>query len=113
MATIKDIAQRSGVNISTRALNGKGGVARETVARVKRVAAELNYTPNLSARIIHGKGSHMIGFITPEIISNYFARIVNEAELLLRERGYSMLIVNSQYERQREIAQELEGLEEL
>lgn len=105
MATIKDIAQRSGVNISTasRALNGKGGVSQKTLERVRKAAEELNYTPNLSARIIHGMKSHMIGFIVPEIISNYFARIVSEAERRLQARGYSILIVNTQFSREKEI----------
>ncbi len=104
MATIKDIAQRSGVDVSTasRALNGKGGVSKKTLEKVKKAAAELNYTPNLSARIIHGMKSHMIGFIVPEIISNYFARIVAEAEQLLQANGYSMLIVNTQFDHQKE-----------
>lgn len=50
-ATIRDIADAAGVSISSvhLALNGKSGVSEATRERVKRIAEELNYKPNILA----------------------------------------------------------------
>lgn len=105
MTTLKDIAERAGVNVSTasRALNGRKGISEEVRARICSIADELNYTPNLSARIMVGKHSRIIGFVVPEIVSNYFARITSELERQLQDQGYSVMIVNSQFKREKEI----------
>ena len=67
MATLKDVAQKAGVNISTasRALNGNGNISEATKENIRRIAKELNYIPNANARILAGKSSHMIGIIVP------------------------------------------------
>lgn len=50
--TLRDIAERAGVSISTvsRALNGSLGVKPDVAERIRRIAAEINYTPNLLGR---------------------------------------------------------------
>lgn len=52
MATIKDIAQRAGVSVSTasRALNDNPRISQATRLKVKQVASELNYQPNYNAQ---------------------------------------------------------------
>lgn len=51
-ATIRDVAALAGVSIKTvsRVLNSEAGVVAETQALVRAAVAQLNYTPNLSAR---------------------------------------------------------------
>ena len=63
MASLKDVAQKAGVSISTasRALGNRPGLAAETSAHVRKIAAELNYKPNPSARLLAGKSSKIIG----------------------------------------------------
>ena len=48
MATLKDVAQRAGVSVSTvsRVFSGTAFVEEGTKARVLEVAEELNYYPN-------------------------------------------------------------------
>lgn len=106
MATLKDVAKKAGVNISTasRALNGGMNISPETCDRVKQAAEALNYSPNLSARIMVGKGSRIIGCIVPEVDSNYFARIIFEIEKRLQSKGYFLMIANTQYNSEKEIA---------
>jgi LacI family transcriptional regulator len=51
-ATIRDVAQRSGVSVGTvsRALNGRAGVHPETRRRVQAAVAALGYAPDRAAR---------------------------------------------------------------
>ena len=56
MATIKDIAEKANVSLSTVSLiiNGKAGerkISRETEERVLKIMREMNYIPNISAKL--------------------------------------------------------------
>ena len=54
MATIKQIAERCGVSVSTvnKALNGAEDVSRSTITRVRKAAEEMGYVPNAAARAL-------------------------------------------------------------
>ena len=54
MATIKQIAERCGVSVSTvnKALNGAEDVSRSTITRVRKAAEEIGYVPNAAARAL-------------------------------------------------------------
>ncbi|WP_329792322.1 LacI family DNA-binding transcriptional regulator [Lentzea sp. DG1S-22] len=65
MATGREIAQLCGVSVATvsRVFNQPGTVNEETRERVLRVAKELDYRPNESARALSTKQSTMIGLV--------------------------------------------------
>ncbi len=65
--TLKDIAQAVGLSITTvsRALAGYDDVAPETSQRIKAVAQELGYHPNLTAQRLQKKRTDTLGFIIP------------------------------------------------
>src|SRR5690349_20150171 len=65
MATGREIAQLCGVSVATvsRAFNQPETVNEETRTRVLRVAKELGYQPNESARALSTKQSAMIGLV--------------------------------------------------
>lgn len=104
MATIKDIAKIAGVNVSSvsRALSGSSEVGEETRARIVKIANELGYTPNYSARALVGKGTSLIGMLVPEISSNYYAKIVNAVENELNDRGYTLIIGTTDFRADKE-----------
>lgn len=104
MASLKDVAEKAGVSLSTasRALSGQPGLSEKTYRRLRQVADELNYAPNPSARLLAGKNSRIIGIVVPEIYSNYFATLIYEIETLLQERGYFLLIMNTLFDRDKE-----------
>ena len=55
MVTLKDIAEKAGVSSMTvsRVMNGKtGAVSQETSERIKKIAQEMGYVPNSSARAL-------------------------------------------------------------
>lgn len=67
VATIKDIAQRAGVSVSTasRALNDNPRISQATRLKVKQVANELNYQPNYNAQNLTRGESNMVGLVFP------------------------------------------------
>ena len=91
-ATIKDIARRLNLSVSTVSYALNGGpkpVSAEVKADVARVAAELGYRPNRVARSLVTRRSRAIGVVLPQIerdslLSAYIQiclnTIVNQAE---------------------------------
>lgn len=83
MATIKDIAKEAGVSIATVSivLNGKGRerkISQETQERIHKIASNLNYVPNQSAKKLRAaqKDSYAIAFFwATDFRINYLARI--------------------------------------
>ena len=62
MASIKDVAKRAGVAISTvsKVLNGYAGVSAETKERVNEAIEALSYTPNaMAAALSSGKSGRV------------------------------------------------------
>jgi LacI family transcriptional regulator len=71
-------------------------VSAELRARVAAAALELGYRPNLLARGLRKGASLSVGFVVRDISASLFAEIALGAETALRERGYSMLLTNSE-----------------
>lgn len=81
---LKDIADAAGVAVATvsAALNGTGTVSSAMRDRVRKVAAEMNYEPNLAAKLLKQKRSRDLGLVisdVPERIfgSGYFLPMVS------------------------------------
>jgi LacI family transcriptional regulator len=64
-ATIKDVSDAAGVSMKTvsRVLNKEKYVSETTRLRVEKAVAELNFQPNVAARILRGARSHQIALI--------------------------------------------------
>lgn len=87
--TLRDIAQRVGVSVTTvsRALGGYEDVAEETRERILRAAEELGYYPSVTARQLQKRRTDTIGFVIPTFgprfsdpyFSELLAGIGNEA----------------------------------
>ena len=52
MATLKDIAEKAGISVGTvdRIMHNRGRFSQDTAEKVRRIAQEMNYRPNLMAR---------------------------------------------------------------
>ncbi len=64
---IKDIAEKAGVSIGTvdRVLHNRGEVKAETKERILTIAKQLNYQPNLAARVLKSSTSYRIAILIP------------------------------------------------
>ncbi len=100
MATIKHVAQRAGVSVSTvsHALSGKRPVRDETRARIFQAIAELGYQPSTHAQSLVTGRSRAIGILFPLEGSRIGASTLNtiqlemimEANAVAQANGYSL-----------------------
>ncbi len=98
MATIKDVAERSGVAVSTvsRVLNNRGSISDKLRKRVYAAMKELNYEPNELARSLQRQRSHLIAVIVSKIDHPFFSRVLQAVEHTLASAGYRMMVFTSQ-----------------
>lgn len=98
--SIKDIAEKVGVSTAlvSYVLNGKEREARvgEAIAKkVRKVAADLNYQPNLIARGLKFGRTNTIGLIVADISNPFFATLARSIELEAQKNGYTVLFGSS------------------
>ena len=92
--TIRDVAERAGVAVSTvsRVLNGLDRVSEETRRRVEQAARELSYVPNnFAASMVTGQ-SKILGIIVPNFTHDFFGFIAQTAEHVFRKHGYLTIV---------------------
>ena len=97
--TIRDVAARAGVNMSTvsRALNPEARhlISDEAVVRVIEAAKDLGYRQNKLASALTSGRSQVIGVLLPDIENAVFPPIVRGVEERLAAAGYAVLIANA------------------
>lgn len=106
--TISEIANMAGVSSAaiSRYLNG-GSLSEEKRKKIKEVIEETGYIPSEYARTLRTKKSYQIGVIVPNIRSSTVAGIVSGISTVLHEKGYHLLLANTDNDPK----QELEYLE--
>ncbi|TDM14332.1 LacI family DNA-binding transcriptional regulator [Macrococcus bovicus] len=97
MATIKDVAEYSGVSVATvsRAVNNSGYVHEDTRKKIDAAIKALNYRPNETARSLYNKKSKIIGLLLPDISNPFFTLVARGVEDAALQRGYHIIIGNS------------------
>ena len=107
MATLKDIANKLNVSITTVSwvLSGQGsakGISVEMQEKVRKYAKSLNYQPNLLARSLNTGTSRTIGLLIPSISDIFYSSIAKSVESEAEQLGYSLMICSSESELERE-----------
>ncbi|MCU9612672.1 LacI family transcriptional regulator [Caldibacillus lycopersici] len=94
MVSIKDIAKKADVSISTvsYALNGSTKITEETKARVLRIAKELNYVPNAAARTLKKRNTNIIGAFFTDYSGQFFGQLLTGLRKKLNEAGYDLVV---------------------
>ena len=103
--TQSKIAEMLGISTVTvsKALRNHPDISPETIQRVKRVANELGYTPDLIARALSSRRSNIIGVVLPEIDHTFFAGVMKGIHSAAKENHYQIVLTVSQEDDQREI----------
>lgn len=104
MSTIKDVARRTGLSLSTisKYLNG-GNVREENRLAIDAAIEELDYSVNVFARSLKANRSMTIGVLLPTISSPFFGRVVAAMEPVLRRSGYECFVCSYDFDREQEL----------
>src|SRR2546425_11877328 len=119
MSTIKEVAVLAGVSVGTvsHVVTGSVHVSEATRLKVEAAVRSLDYHPNHVARSLKTRRTRTLGIIVPDLTIPFFPQVIRGAETAARQRGYSLIAVNStdSPERQSELlsllrSQQVEGI---
>jgi LacI family transcriptional regulator len=104
--TIYDIASRAAVSPATvsRYLNSSGYVGAAARERIATAVADLEYQPSQAARALRSRRTGMVVLAVPNIANPQWAEMARAMEMRLREDGLSMVLINVEGGRERELA---------
>ncbi|XOQ64383.1 MAG: LacI family DNA-binding transcriptional regulator [Bifidobacterium crudilactis] len=116
VVTMKEIAERMGVSVSSVSLvlnNRDAGRIKPDIAdRIRDEAKRLGYRPNRIASSMRTNRTRILGFISDEIATTPFAgRLILGAQDAARAFGYTLLTVNTNGEKALE-SSEIETLKQ-
>ena len=97
--TLRDVAQRADVHLSTvsRVLNPaqRKMVSDDVAERVKTIAREMGYSANPFGYGLRTKKSNTIGVVIPDLTNPVFPPIIRGMEHALRDHGYTAILADS------------------
>ncbi|WP_291867835.1 LacI family DNA-binding transcriptional regulator [Maribacter sp.] len=95
--TLKELARELDLSISTisRALNDHPDIKPTTIERVKKLAKERHYSPNLFAKGFRSRKTNIIGVIVPNIAHYFTSTILKGILEKAEELGYRVIISES------------------
>ncbi len=96
--TIKTIAELAGVShvAVSKALRDHTDISKETTARIKKIAEDIGYMPNIAARNLSSHSSTTIGMIVPTMEDNTsYNPVFNTISSAAAERGYCVMLGSS------------------
>ncbi len=97
-ATLNDIAKilkLTKVSIS-KALRDHPDISEATKQKVKEVAQELGYRPNLIARSLTSSKTKTLGVVVPKIAHNFFAHVVAGIQQVANSLDYEIVLTVSE-----------------
>ena len=102
---MKDLAQELGVSIATvsRALRSSPEIGQDMQKKVKELAKRLNYRPNPFAQSLRKEAPRVIGVVVPNLVTHYYAAVLDGIEDEARKEGYSVISANTHEDTDAEI----------
>ena len=99
---IRQVAKRAGVSTATvsRTINNLR-VRPGTARRVRQAIEELKYFPNTHARSLVSGRSRIVGLIVSDITNPFFPELVKGFEDAATQKGYEVLLSNTEYDSSR------------
>ena len=101
--TMSDVAKLANVSPATvsRVLSKSSSISAATTKRVLSAIQVLHYHPNVHARRLAVGKSDLFGLVISEIANPYFAEIIRGFQAAAWERGFDVLLLNTEYKEQR------------
>lgn len=108
MSTLKDVARRAGVSVTTVSIiiNGKAQerkISDETIKKVYQAIADLNYSPNITARALRGESSPIftVGlYWASDFRSSFLTRFITGLQEWILQSNQPVNIVVNPYRSQ-------------
>jgi len=102
--TLEDIAKQLDVSRVTvsKALRGHPDISREMTKRVRKIADDLGYSPNIIARSLSARRSNMIGLVVPKIAHFFFGSVIESIYNTAFEHNVETILTVSQENAERE-----------
>lgn len=101
MVSLKDISIKCGVSVATvsKALNNHRDIADSTKEQVKKIAMEMGYFPNSSARALKTNRSYILGVLfageaQSSFTHEYFASMLNSFKVEAEKCGYDITFIS-------------------
>ncbi len=101
MVSMKHIADACGVSVATvsKALNDRSDIGEDTKKEIRRIAKELGYLPNMSARVLRTKRTYSIGVLFADeaqsgLTHPYFSSILDNFKVYAESQGYDITFLN-------------------
>ncbi len=93
--TLRDIADIMGMTPATisKALRDGNDISEATREKVKKVAEDMGYQPNILARSLVQRRSYMIGVVVPNLRISFFSEVTRGLYERAREQGYEAIIM--------------------
>lgn len=103
MVTIKDVAKRAHVSITSAsyALNKTGSISEATRQRVLEAAEELNYHPNAFARNLKKRKTHTIGVFISRFGGSFYEEILEGIHDAALNADYELIVCPESYSARR------------
>ena len=100
MSSIKDVAREAGVSTATvsHVINNTRFVSDEVRARVLGAVERCGYYPNAHARSLASGRSQTLGLVVSDLSNPFFPELVKSIEEAAFERGFDVLLSNTNYD---------------
>jgi len=97
-ATLKEVAKAAGVSLASAsyAINGAGSVGEATREHILKVAAQLGYRPNQSAKAMKTGRTGALGLILPDLTNPFFPNLAQGVIQAARAHGYSVFLTDTE-----------------
>lgn len=97
MIRLKDIAERAGVSMMTvsKAMRDVKDVSPATRERIRKLAAEMGYTPDSVAQGLRNRNTRLLGLVISAVTNPVFARVMMAIEEQAHELHYAILFAQS------------------
>lgn len=98
--TMQDVAKYANVSASTVSLylRDPKGVSEKRAEQIKAAIDKLNYVPNLLAGGLAATHTRVIAVIVPSLMNAFFAQTVSAMQRHLGNKGYQLLVGDSEYD---------------
>ena len=101
--TARDVARAAGVSQWTvsRAFTKGASISPKSLERVRRAAEKLGYRPNLLARSLRTKQTHIVGLAVDELANPNILLVLDALTRELQAKGYTAMLLNLNGEHRR------------